>query len=302
MLQAKWELLGLLKGSPHGSYETQAARRDTVQSFTKALDENGFSQTVRQKGFTIQEKHIRRVVGVWRNQDGVSTRTIEKRLSHLRHMTRLQGHPGLLRTNAEYLPGRDTNRTRTESKATDLSRVDVERAETPWARASLGLQLEFGLRRKESLLVEPNRSPADNSKLVLHGPACKGGRPRTIEARTEGQRQAIAYAKDVAGSGSLVPPGRDYKTWCDAYRREAARAGVPNGSTHGLRFAYAEARYADEAGHSAPVAGGPYKAEMTAEERAADGMGRDVVSAELGHGRRVVVSAYIGGARPPDDE
>ena len=302
MLQAKYELLRLCREHKQGSYETQAARRDTVQAFTRALDENGFSRTVRQKGFTIREKHIRRVVGVWRNKDGVSTRTIEKRLSHLRSMARWQGTPGLLRTNAEYLPGRDTDRSRKESKAGDLSRVDVEAAQTPWARASLGLQLEFGLRRKEALLVEPSRSPADNSKLVIHAAAGKGGRPREIEARTESQRKALAFAKDVAGGGRMVPPGRDYKNWRDEYRREAERAGVPNGSTHSLRFAYAEARYAAEAGQPAPVAGGPYKADMDAAQRAVDGEARDVVSAELGHGRRVVVSTYIGGARKPADE
>ena len=310
MLQAKYELRRLLREHRHGAHGTQEARRDTVQAFVKALDENGFSKAVRQKGFAIKEKHVRRVVGVWRNQDGVGTRTIEKRLSHLRSMARWQGNPGLLRSNAEYLPGRDTDRTRQESKAADVSAVDVEAARTPWAQASLGLQKEFGLRRKEALLVQPERSPADCAKLVLHGAACKGGRPREIEARTEGQRQAIAFAKDVARGGSLVPPGRTYADWRDEYRREAERAGVPNGSTHALRFAYAEGRYAeatkslsaDGGGWQAPVAGGPYRPDMDAADKAVDGQARDLVSAELGHGRRAVVSAYIGGAKAPEPD
>lgn len=304
MLQAKYELLGLLREHKlgAGAYETQDARRDTVQAFVRALNENGFSKAVRQKGFKIKEKHVTRAVGVWRNQDGVSTRTIEKRLSHLRSMARWQGTPGLLRSNAEYLPGRDTDRTRQESKAADASAVDVEAARTPWAQASLGLQERFGVRRKEALLAEPWRSPADNSKLVLHGAACKGGRPREIEARTEADREAIAFAKDVAQGGNLVPPGRTYKEWRNEYRREAERAGVPNGSTHSLRFAYAEARYAELSGQDAPVAGGPYRADMDADERDADGAARDALSAELGHGRRAVVSAYIGGAKAPEPD
>ena len=296
MLDARYVLLRVLREHRVGSYETQAARRDTVSAFVKTLDANGFSQAVRKADYRIKESHVRRCVGVWR-EAGVSTRSIENRLSHLRSMAAWQGRPGILRSNDQYLPGRDRGRTAKASKAGPADEVDWRRARSPYARASIRLQKAFGLRRKEALLVQPGRSPADCSMLVLHGECTKGGRYREIPAYTAEQREAIAYAKSVAGGGSLVPPVRSYISWRHEYRREAERCGLPNGSTHCLRHAWAQARYEALSGMAAPVAGGPWRGDMDADQRRADGQGRDGVSKELGHGRRAVTAAYIGGAK-----
>ena len=297
MLNGEFALKGLVRQHKRGSFATQKAYRDTAHAFCKALNENGFSQTVR-KRFDIKEKHVLRAVKVWRLAD-ISDRVICNRLAHLRRFCEWQGHPGMLKGNDYYLPDRDRNRLPRESKAADLQTVDPSACRTRYAQASVMLQKEFGLRRKECLMIQPRRSTADT--LVLHGPSTKGGRPRSIKARTEGQRAAIAYAKAVAGGGSLVPPSRTYASWRDEYRREAERAGIPHGSTHRVRHAYAQGRYAEESGQAAPLAGGPWKGNMDAEGKAADGKGRDVVSGELGHGRRGIAAQYLGGSKPPDD-
>lgn len=297
MLDAEHQLKSLVRQHRQGSHATQRAQRDTARAFVKALDENGFSRTVRQR-IEIKEKHVLRAVGAWR-EAGVSDRVICNRLAHLRRFCEWQGRPGMLKGNDRYLPDRDHNRLPRESKAIDRQAIDPSACRTDYARASLRLQTEFGIRRKEALMIQPRRSSSDS--LVLHGPATKGGRPRSIEARTEAQRAAIAYAKAVAGGGSLIPPGRTYASWRAAYRHEAERAGVPNGSTHAIRHAYAQARYAEESGQAAPLSGGPWRADMDADERAADGDARDVVSAELGHGRRAVSAQYLGGAKAPDE-
>ena len=306
MLDAKHELRRLLRSHRQGSHAVQEARRDTVQAFVKALDENGFSRAVRQSGFKIKEAHVRRAVGVWR-ASGTAGSTIEKRLGHLRFMARAQGRPGVMRENKAYLPGYKRERQARETKAIDPARVDPDKCRSTYAAASVSLQKEFGVRRKEAILVQPWRSERKDGRpathLVLHGDCTKGGRPRSIPIRTEAQRSAYERALATAGSGSLCPPGRTYGGeggWKHEYRREAERAGVPNGSTHALRAAYAERRYQEEAGQEAPTAGGPRRADMDGEARQADGMARDVVSAELGHGRRSVVAQYIGGAKAPE--
>lgn len=303
MRDAEYALVQMIRSRREGSTDTQKARRQTARQFIRTLAENGYSRDTRKRDFAIKERHVLRAVKVWR-EGGISDRVIANRLSHIRRFCEYQGRPGMVKaSNDFYLPGRDKNRVRGPGEALpSVSPGDVNReaAETPWARASLGLQAEFGLRRKEALKVVPSQSPADNSRLVLHRTATKGGRSREIEARTPSQRDALAYAKDVAGTGSLVPPGRTYTSWREAYRKEAQRAGVPNGSTHGIRRGYAQERHAEAAGHPGPYRGGKWKLDMTPAEKIADGAARDLVSDELGHGRRGVVAHYVGGAKAPE--
>jgi hypothetical protein len=61
---------------------------------------------------------------------------------------------------------------------------------------------------------------------------------------------------------------------------------------HDLRAAYACDRYQALTGHPAPVVAGE-RAAAKGDDMAA----REVLSAELGHGRVDVVSAYVGSAR-----
>lgn len=314
MLNATFNLTRLLKENRTGSRATQDARIDTVSAFVNTLDREGFSRDIRKRDYRIQERHVARAVRAWQRFGAVSDRTIENRLAHLRSMARWQGTPGLLRSNREYLTDREQRREGpVESKAIDPSTVNPEAARTPFAQASLYLQKEFGLRRAEALKIQPWRSgdPETATHLVLHRSACKGGRPREILIRTEAQREAFRFAADVAQGGSLIPPGLKYagkgESWRDEYRKEAALAGLPDGASHGLRHAYAQARYvgltaelSGGEGWKAPVNGGPWRSEMTPEDAAVDRLARQVVAEELGHGKARRASAYLGGLAPSE--
>ena len=63
---------------------------------------------------------------------------------------------------------------------------------------------------------------------------------------------------------------------------------------HGLRHAFAQALYERLAGWKAPAAGGPSKAELTPEQRAADDDARVLISAELGQVRESITAVYLG--------
>ena len=308
MLTMKFELLRLCRSHREGSHATQAARRDTINSFVNTLDQHGFSKTVRQKGVAIKERHVKRVVDAWQRA-GTGSRTIANRLAHLRRLTEWQGHPGTLKaSNSAYIAGREAAPGRGHRHYADrlpntdkaVHRIDLDAVRSPHARASLMLQKEFGLRREETLKIRPEKSTA--TMLVLHGSACKGGRPREITVRTDAQRAALTFAKEVAGAGSLIPPRSSYVAWRDGgYRKACIEAGLPGGS-HGLRHAYAQGRYAELTGFKAPLAGGPWRSEMDDEQRKLDDFARDIVSQELGHGRRQVCAQYLGGYRAPDSD
>jgi len=63
---------------------------------------------------------------------------------------------------------------------------------------------------------------------------------------------------------------------------------------HGLRHAYAQARYQKLTGWKCPAAGGPISKALTAEQRERDREARLTISRELGHEREQVTTAYLG--------
>jgi hypothetical protein len=63
---------------------------------------------------------------------------------------------------------------------------------------------------------------------------------------------------------------------------------------HGLRHAYAQARFLELTGLACPVTGGPHREELTPAQREDDFEARLIISAELGHTREAITVAYLG--------
>lgn len=63
---------------------------------------------------------------------------------------------------------------------------------------------------------------------------------------------------------------------------------------HGLRHAYAQARYEVLTGWKSPKAGGLSRKELTPEQQIKDTFARQTISRELGHERIEVVGVYLG--------
>ena len=91
---------------------------------------------------------------------------------------------------------------------------------------------------------------------------------------------------------SLIPKGRTYRVQLGAYTGQCRRAKLDK--MHGLRHAYAHARFLDLAGFQAPVAGGPRRETLTPEQQALDADARAIISTEMGHHREQITATYLG--------
>lgn len=172
-----------------------------------------------------------------------------------------------------------------------LAPEQLAHVEDDHARMSLRLQAAFGLRREEAIKFRP--AYADHGDHLRLKPSwCKGGRAREIPIVTTEQRQLLDECHRLAATGSLIPADRTYIEQRRIYERHAARAGLSK--LHGLRHAYAQTRYEELTGFSAPAGGGPDSRQLTGEQRKMDRRARLQVSGELGHEREQITTVYLG--------
>ena len=142
-------------------------------------------------------------------------------------------------------------------------------------RAADGLRVAFGLRAKESLMS--SKVAVKDGKLILTVEGAKGGRPRELEARTEGQLRAVQLVAETAkalGSTTdrIIPPHMSLKQAYDAQRnlwRECGGTRAAGANMHGERHGYAR-------------------------DRDAEGATKSAIMSELGHGEDRSPSAYLG--------
>jgi hypothetical protein len=156
------------------------------------------------------------------------------------------------------------------------------------AQTSLRLQAAFGLRRAESIKIQP----AWADKLVLRPSWCKGGRAREVPIRTPEQRQVLDEARQLAGRASLIPADMKFVDQLNRFKHQCAAAGIHH--VHGHRHAYAQAHYQELTGRKAPAAGGPASRSLTPAQKAIDREARLTISRELGHEREQVTAIYCG--------
>lgn len=162
------------------------------------------------------------------------------------------------------------------------------------------LARELGLRFREASLLDARSALqlAERKGMVNITEGTKGGRGHVVDRWVPVlpvATAALQRATELQGdSRNLIPEGSSYAQWRDhAYHawsrvsRDAELKGF-----HDLRAAYACERYEQLTGHPAPVVAG----ERTA-TKGEDLAAREIISAELGHGRIDVVSAYVGSAR-----
>jgi integrase len=147
--------------------------------------------------------------------------------------------------------------------------VDIEvvlarmEAKCPVAAVQLAMQVFFGLRKKESLFLEPAKCDEGSHLLVYRG--TKGGHERRIRIRTVQQRTWLERAKQLAalhprkvlGVVPVLPwqkADRRFRTMCEAVGLTAK--GEFHTTPHGLRHEYLCRLYEEIAGTLPPVEGG----------------------------------------------
>ena len=272
------------------SRSTQANRASHLHIMARELSEMGYRHLSPRN---LKRKHVDALVKRWL-EARLAIVTIKSRVSTMRWLARTIGKPNVIpRTNAELgIP--DRSRAGRESKAFNLTPEMLERVPSPYVRISLDLEEKFGLRREEAMKMKPQEAH-QGEWLVLQASWCKGSRERKIKIRTGEQRQLLERAKSLAESTperSLIPE-KTYKKHLKVYERQTYNAGIRN--PHGLRHAYAQARYKELTSWDAPVVGGWSSKELNTEvDKSRDRRARERITQEMGHRRAQITVVYLG--------
>lgn len=287
MRDLNYQLKQLCHRNRDGSFATQRDRERVLDLAARQLQQAGF----RHLGATsLKPKHVDALLARWQGE-GLTTGTIKNRMAALRWWAeKIDKTNVIARENHGYGIANRQYVTQV-SKAQELRSGDLARVSDPYSAMSLRLQAAFGLRREESIKIRPEW--ADRGQvLALKDSWTKGGKPRAVPVRTAEQRQLLDEAKKLAGHGSLIPADKTYVQQLRRFEHQCTQAGINR--VHSFRHQYAQTRYKELAGWSAPAAGGPTSSELTSEQREIDREARLTISAELGHDREQITAVYLG--------
>ena len=287
MRDLNFEIKQICQRNHDGSFATRANRERMLSLAADQLDELGYRHLHVQ---SLKPKHIEALVERWKGES-LTSGTIKNRMAELRWLSQKINKANIIaRSNHVYGIERRVYVTNT-SKAQRLEQPKLERVSDPLSAASLKLQEVFGLRKAESIKINPSLADRGD-KLVLKASWCKGSRARVVPIRTEAQRQALNEAKRIAGGASLIPRDLRYVDQMRKFEYQCGRAGIDH--VHGLRHAYAQTRYRELTGWMAPAAGGPTSRQLTPAQKALDREARLTISRELGHEREQITAVYLG--------
>jgi hypothetical protein len=238
----------------------------------------------------LKPKHVQALVERWK-AEGLSAGTIKNRMTELRWWAeKIAKQNVIFKDNDQYGIARRRYVTNV-SKSRDLTDGDLATITDPYTALSLKLQAEFGLRREESIKIQPARADKGD-RLALKASWTKGGRAREIPIRNAEQRQLLDEARQFARIGSLIPKTMTYKQQLNRFKAQCMAAGIQH--VHGHRHHYAQQRYQELTGLACPAHGGPTWKQLSHEQKQIDREARLTISAELGHSRIDVVAVYCG--------
>lgn len=230
----------------------------------------------------LKPKHIENYVNSLRER-GLAASTLAGKMTAVREVCKsigkanivdkANGHYGIARVRVNPQPVNDVRLHEIRQAITE--RADGGDKVAMMVRAADALRVEFGLRSKESLLSSKIEIRGGKHFLAVEG--AKGGRPRELEARTEGQLRAIQVVSETAkafGSctGRIIPPQMTLAQAYNAQRnlwRQLGGTRAVGANMHGERHAYARGR-------------------------SAEGVAHQQLMGELGHGEDRSPAAYLG--------
>ena len=286
MRNLNYELKQLRYRNRDGSYATQADRWRMLDLIANQLHELGYKDM---RATSLKPKHVEALIARWQ-AESISAGTMKNRMSVIRWWAEKIAKQNVVARENSYYGIPDRVYVTNVSKARELTAAELERVADPYTAMSLKLQAAFGLRREESIKIQP--AWADRGDvLALKDTWTKGGRERAIPIRTEQQRAVLDEAKAFAGKGSLIPAEMRYVEQLRRFQHQCSIAGIHH--VHGHRHAYAQTRYEQLTGWKAPAAGGPRSRELTPEQKAVDRTARLTISEELGHSRLQIVAQYL---------
>lgn len=305
------------------SYKTMAERRVFLYAFFRELRHDG-TCPYRIDPRSLRRVHIEHAVRRWMQRQ-LAPGTIHTYLSHLRVFAQWIGKAGLVVDASAYV--QDPLRVKrtysaTADKSWDGRGIDIEEVFAMVDRKDLrvGAQLRmcdaFGLRVKEAIMLRPHLAVLGSQLAVVDEDryeeylevirGTKGGRLRFVPIVDQRQREALDHACRIVrvATESLGHPSlrlhQAYRRFYYVVRACGVRKDVLRVTAHGLRHGFAHRRYEDHTGEKAPIV------VASSQDRAVDDIGRLGVSRELGHARKSISAAYLGGlqmqGRLPLDE
>lgn len=287
MRNLNYQLKQLSHRNRDGSFATQADRERILFLIANQLEEMGYRHM---NADSLKPKHVEALVQRWK-EEGIATGTIKNRMSALRWWAEKIGKSSMIASANDSYGIAKRILVTNESKATTLDAERLANVTDSYAAMSLRLQAAFGLRRAESIKINPGWADRGDT-LRLKAPWTKGGKYREVPIATAAQRAVLDAAKRLANGGSLIPSELRYIAQLNRFRSQCDKASVNN--VHGLRHQYAQERYAALTGWQSPANGGPKSRQLTAEQKASDKAARLQISMEMGHGREQITAVYLG--------
>jgi hypothetical protein len=190
MQHLNYQLKQLCARNRDGSFATQSDRERILTLVANQLREAGF---VRMHVQSLKPKHIEALVERW-TVEKLTVGTIKNRMTELRWWAEKIGKANLVATSNDVYGIADRRYVTNVSKARELTPGDLAKVTDPYTRVSLRLQAAFGLRREESLKIQPVWADRGD-RLLLKDSWTKGGRAREIPIRNDVQRKLLAEAK-----------------------------------------------------------------------------------------------------------
>lgn len=242
--------IDLVMSKTGGSTLTREARQTALYQWRDAL-QKGLNLQVKTYA-DLKSKHVRAVVERWR-AEGISARSIQNRMSHLRTALGVHGRAHFaareLATKALDLGASraGTHRVPEDDKVRQAMLTLPDRA-----AAVAALQLGLGLRMREAISAGPTLKTwarqleaGQRAQLdVIHG--TKGGRPRTVNLSHPDARAAALAAVQMAlrasdAGGGRVYPSASLQGACRGYQRDLASVGLSGQeASHALRYQWAQ--------------------------------------------------------------
>lgn len=287
MRDLNYQLKQLCKRNRDGSYSTQANRARMLNQIANQLQEMGYRRMTTR---SLKPKHVDTLVKRWLGE-GMAAGTIKNRMNCLRWWAAKVDRRNVIARSNEFYGIPDRQFVSNESKAVAVDSQALTSIQDDYVRMSLELQRAFGLRREEAIKFMPEFAD-QGDHIRLKASWTKGGKARVVPILRQDQRAVLDRAHRLAGSGSLIPSQKNYIQQLRTYERHTTQAGLSK--LHGLRHAYAQARFEQLTGWTCPAAGGPTAASLSADQRKLDLQARLIISRELGHAREQISAVYLG--------
>ena len=287
MRDLNYQLKQLCKRNRDGSYSTQANRARMLNQIANQLQEMGYRRMTTR---SLKPKHVDALVKRWLGE-GMAAGTIKNRMNCLRWWAAKVDRRNVIARSNEFYGIPDRQFVSNESKAVVVESQALSSIQDDYVRMSLELQRAFGLRREEAIKFMPGFAD-QGDHIRLKASWTKGGKTRVVPILRQDQRAVLDRAHRLAGNGSLIPSQKSYIQQLRAYERHTTQAGLSK--LHGLRHAYAQARFEQLTGWACPAAGGPTAAILSTDQRKQDLQARLIISRELGHAREQISAVYLG--------